>query len=114
MVADTNFYVGFMNVNITNSRNTSKTANDSFLKDCADKALMLFMARGGSKDEKSCEQMLSDLFEEIESIYHGFNGHHADVLRSFGFNMSKMTLDERRSVLFQMALCRVLSRYDLV
>lgn len=39
-----------MNVNITNSRNTSKTANDSFLKDCADKTVMLFMARGGSKD----------------------------------------------------------------
>lgn len=114
MVADTNFYVGFMNENITNSRNTSKTANDSFLKDCADKALMLFMARGGSKDEKSCEQMLSDLFEEMERIYHGFNGHHADGLRSFGFNMSKMTLDERRSVLFQIALCRVLSKRGLV
>lgn len=114
MVADTNFYVGFMNENITNSRNTSKTANDSFLKDCADKALMLFMARGGSKDEKSCEQMLSDLFEEMERIYHGFNGHHADGLRSFGFDINKMTLDERRSVMFQMALCRVLSRRGLV
>ena len=114
MVADTNFYVGFMNENITNSRNTSKTANDYFLKDCADKALMLFMARGVSKGEKSCEQMLSDLFEEMERIYHGFNGHHADGLRSFGFDMNKMTLDERRSVLFQMALCRVLSRCGLV
>ena len=114
MVADTNFYVGFMNENITNSRNTSKTANDSFLKDCADKALMLFMARGGSKDEKSCEQMLSALFEGMERIYHGFNGHHADGLRSFGFDINKMTLDERRSVMFQMALCRVLSRRGLV
>lgn len=114
MVADTNFYVGFMNENITNIRNTFKTANDSFLKDCADKAVMLLTAHGGLQDEKSCEQMLSDLFEEMESIYHGFNGHHADGLRSFGFNMSKMTLDERRSVLFQMALCRVLSRHDLV
>ena len=43
-----------MNENITNSKNTSKTANNSFLKDCADKAVMLFMARGGSKDAKSC------------------------------------------------------------
>ena len=103
-----------MNVNITNSRNTSKTANDSFLKDCADKAVMLFMARGGSKDEKSCEQMLSDLFEEMKSIYHGFDGRHVDGLRSFGFDLSKMSLDERRSVLFQMALCRVLSRRGLV
>lgn len=97
-----------------NTAKTSKTANDSFLKDCADKAVMLFMARGGSKDKKSCEQMLSDLFEEMESIYHGFNGHHADGLRSFGFDMSKMSLDERRSILFQMALCRVLSRRGLV
>lgn len=103
-----------MNVNITNSRNTSKTANDYFLKDCADKAVMLFMARGGSKDEKSFEQMLSDLFEEMESIYHGFSGHHADGLRSFGFDMNTMSLDERRSILFQMALCRVLSRRGLV
>ena len=114
MVADTNFYVGFMNENITNSMNTYKTANDSFLKDCAYKAVMLFMAREGLKDEKSCDQMLSDLFEEMESIYHGFNGHHADGLRSFGFDMSKMSLDERRSILFQMALCRVLSRRGLV
>lgn len=103
-----------MNVNITNSRNTSKTANDSFLKDCADKTVMLFMARGGSKDEKSFEQMLSDLFEEMESIYHGFSGHHADGLRSFGFDMNTMSLDERRSILFQMALCRVLYRRGLV
>ena len=103
-----------MNENITNSMNTSKTANDSFLKDCADKAVMLFMARGGYKDAKSCEQMLSDLFEEMESIYHGFNGHHADGLRSFGFDMNTMSLDERRSILFQMALCRVLSRRGLV
>ena len=103
-----------MNENITNSKNTSKTANDSFLKDCADKAVMLFMARGGSKDAKSCEQMISDLFEEMESIYHGFNGYHAYGLRSFGFDMSKRSLDERRSVLFQMALCRVLSRRGLV
>lgn len=103
-----------MNVNIPNSRNTSKTANDSFLKDCADKAVMLFMARGGSKDEKSLEQMLSDLFEEMESIYHGFSVHHADGLRSFGFDMNTMSLDERRSILFQMALCRVLSRRGLV
>lgn len=51
-----------MNENITNIRNTFKTANDSFLTDCADKAVMLFMARGGLQDEKSCEQMLSDLF----------------------------------------------------
>ena len=103
-----------MNENITNSRNTFKTANDSFLKDCADKAVMLFTAHGGLQDEKSCEQMLSDLFEEMESIYHGFKSHHADGLRSFGFNMSKMSLDERRSILFQMALCRVLSRRGLV
>ena len=103
-----------MNVNITNSMNTYKTANDFFLKDCAYKAVMLFMAREGLKDEKSLEQMLSDLFEEMESIYHGFNGHHADGLRSFGFDMSKMSFDERRSILFQMALCRVLSRRGLV
>lgn len=103
-----------MNENITNSMNTSKTANDSFLKDCADKAVMLFMARGGSKDERSLEQMLSNLFKEMESIYHGFKGNHADGLRSFGFDMNTMSLDERRSVLFQMALCRVLSRRGLV
>lgn len=94
--------------------NTYKTANDSFLKDCADKAMTLFMACEGLKDEKFCEQMLSDLFEEMESIYHGFKGHHADGLRSFGFDMSKMSLDERRSILFQMALCRVLSRRGLI
>lgn len=51
-----------MNENITNIRNTFKTANDSFLKDCADKAVMLFTAHGGLQNEKSCEQMLSDLF----------------------------------------------------
>ena len=72
------------------------------------------MAHGGLQDEKSCEQMLSDLFEEMESIYHGFNGHHADGLRSFGFDMNTMSLNERRSVMSQMALCRVLSRHDLV
>lgn len=77
-----------------------------YLKDCADKAVMVFKANGIKPEHYL--SLLESLFKDMELIYHGISKEQIDELKGFGFNLYKMNMDERRSILFQMSLCRVL------
>ena len=83
----------------------------SYLQDCANKAFMVFSSYGCTK-EKSI-QLVKDTLDLMETISNNFSVHHIAELKQFNFDLTKMNQKQRRSILFQLALCGVLRNNGL-
>lgn len=71
---------------------------------------MVFMAEG----IPDCKYpfLLKSMFNDMEMIAKGITEEHLKDLKQFGFDLSKMDIYQRRNILFQMSLCRVLSKVN--
>ena len=79
-----------------------------YLMNCAERAVSVFI--GYSIPEERYSVLLRSLFDDMEQIAKGITKEQIRELKSFGFDLNSMSLKERRSILFQMSLCRVLDK----